>query len=92
MILSYLPKSEILDSKNCFFEWIKNEECSGIKDFEACAVTYRRWSEYILNVFKYGYTNGTTEGFNNKIKVLKRISYEIQNFDRFRTRILHTCN
>ncbi len=26
------------------------------------------------------------------IKVLKRISYGIRNFERFRTRILHSCN
>lgn len=75
-----------------FYEWIRNAEGSGIKEFEVCAATYRRWSEYILNAFKYGLTNGTTEGFNNKIKVLKRISYGIRDFDRFRTRILHSCN
>lgn len=34
-------------------------------------------------------TNGPTEGSNNKIKVLKRNSYGIRNFKRFRTRILH---
>ncbi|MFY9357473.1 MAG: transposase, partial [Defluviitoga tunisiensis] len=39
--------------------------------------------------FKYGYTNGPTEGFNNKIKVLKRISFGLKNFYRFRNRILH---
>ena len=32
------------------------------------------------------------EDFNNKIKVLKRISYGIRNFERFRTRILHSTN
>lgn len=75
-----------------FFSWIKNAETCGIKEFEACASTYRHWSKYILNAFKYGITNGPTEGFNNKIKVLKRISYGIRNFERFRTRILHSCN
>ena len=75
-----------------FFEWIKNAEGSGITEFEQCAQTYRRWSKEILNAFKYGLTNGPTEGFNNKIKVLKRISYGIRNFERFRTRILHSCN
>lgn len=75
-----------------FFEWIRNAEACGIKEFEACAATYRRWSSEILNAFKYGLTNGPTEGFNNKIKVLKRISYGIHNFERFRTRILHSCN
>jgi transposase len=75
-----------------FFEWIKEAECSGIKEFEGCAKTYRNWSKEILNAFKYGLTNGPTEGFNNRIKVLKRISYGIRNFNRFRTRILHSCN
>ena len=75
-----------------FHDWIKIAETSGLKEFEKCADTYRRWSEEILNAFKYGITNGTTEGFNNKIKVLKRISYGIRNFERFRTRILHSTN
>ena len=33
-------------------------------------------------------SNGFTEGCNNSIKVLKRISYGLRNFDRFRGRIL----
>lgn len=32
------------------------------------------------------------EDFNNKIKVLKRISYGIRNFERFRSKILHSTN
>lgn len=75
-----------------FHDWIKIAESSGLKEFEKCADTYRRWSKEILNAFKYGITNGTTEGFNNKIKVLKRISYGIRSFERFRTRILHSAN
>ena len=71
------------------YKWVKIAEKSGIPEFENCAKTYRNWSEGILNAFKYGYTNGPTEGFNNKIKVLKRISYGVRNFKRFRTRILH---
>jgi Transposase and inactivated derivatives len=72
-----------------FWSWVKNAESSGIKEFETCAKAYRHWSQYILNAFKYGYTNGPTEGFNNKIKVLKRSSYGVRNFKRFRTRIIH---
>ncbi|MDY3864170.1 MAG: transposase, partial [Eubacteriales bacterium] len=34
------------------------------------------------------YTNGFTEGCNNRIKVLKRNAYGVQNFKRFRNRIL----
>jgi transposase len=75
-----------------FYDWIRNAESCGIKEFEKWAATYRHWSKYILNAFKYGLTNGVTEGFNNKVKVLKRNSYGIRNFNRFRTRILHSCN
>lgn len=78
--------------RNDFYDWIKIAESSGLKEFEKCANTYRRWAKEILNAFKYGITNGTTEGFNNKIKVLKRISYGIRSFERFRTRILHSAN
>ena len=34
-------------------------------------------------------TNGFTEGCNNKIKVLKRVSFGLRNFERFRNRILY---
>ncbi len=55
--------------------------------------TYRTWSKEILNAFKYPHiTNGPTEGFNNKIKVLKRTSYGIRNFQRLRTRIFLVTN
>ncbi len=46
-------------------------------------------SEYILNSFDVPYTNGFTEGCNNKTKVLKRVCFGVRNFDTFRNRILH---
>ena len=74
------------------WEWIKTAECCGVKEFEKCATTIRTWAKYILNAFKYGHTNGPTEGYNNKIKVLKRVSFGVRNFKRFRLRILHSSN
>ena len=74
--------------RNDFYDWIKIAESSGLKEFEKCANTYRRWAKEILNAFKYGITNGTTEGFNNKIKVIKRVSYGYRNFENFKSRIL----
>ena len=37
----------------------------------------------------YSYNDGFTEGYNNKVKVLKRNAYGYRNFRRFRNRILH---
>ena len=55
-------------------------------------VTIMNWGKSILNTFDYPYTNGFTEGCNNKIKVLKRNTYGYRNFERFRKRILHMFN
>ncbi|MDD3002068.1 MAG: ISL3 family transposase, partial [Candidatus Riflebacteria bacterium] len=63
------------EQRQRFADWIKRAEESGLKEFIGCANTYRNWYKEILNAFKYNYTNGVTEGFNNKIKVLKRVSY-----------------
>ena len=77
------------EQRTYFFQWIKYAETSGIPEFESCAKTYRTWSKEILNALKYdNLSNGPTEGFNNKIKVQKRVSYGIRNFKRFRIRIL----
>ena len=35
------------------------------------------------------YSNGYTEGINNKIKVMKRIAFGYKNFKLFRGRILY---
>ena len=42
----------------------------------------------MFNSLKYKYSNGPLEGLNNKIKVIKRVSYGYGNFDNFRLRIL----
>ena len=81
------------EQRKDFFDWIKAAEKSGLREFENVARTYRTWSKEILNAFKYSHlTNGPTEGFNNKIKVLKRTSYGIRNFNRLRTRIFLITN
>ncbi|WP_204907553.1 transposase, partial [Mordavella massiliensis] len=46
---------------------------------------------YIQNSWKYGKSNGLSEGLNNKIKVLKRVSFGLHSFESFRRRILLTC-
>ena len=48
----------------------------------------KKHKEYMLNSVKYEYSNGPLEGFNNKIKPLKRASYGYSNFSNFRLRIL----
>ena len=89
---------EMLDNKDSdnrkklLSQWILIAQNSRLKDYQDCALTFVNWSKSIFNTFDYPYTNGFTEGCNNKIKVLKRNAYGYRNFDRFRKRILHMFN
>ena len=62
------------EAKKSMSDWINFAYSVGIPQFEKCAQNF---------------TNGFTEGCNNKIKVLKRNAYGYKNFKRFRNRILH---
>jgi transposase len=60
-----------------------------LPEFIACFNTFTNWQKEILNSFDCPYTNGFTEGVNNKIKVIKRNAFGVRKFERFRNRILH---
>ncbi|HCY48990.1 MAG TPA: hypothetical protein DHU79_01880 [Clostridiales bacterium] len=62
-----------------------------LREFDDCIRAFTNWFEYILNSLDTPYTNGFVEGKNNRIKVLKRNAYGVQNFERFRKRILLSC-
>ncbi|MEA4922661.1 MAG: transposase [Eubacteriaceae bacterium] len=62
---------------------------SDIKEYQTCCNTFIKWADEITESFDHDITNGYTEGVNNKIKVLKRVSFRVRNFTRFRNRILH---
>lgn len=61
---------------------------SRLEGFHRVARTFKRWQQEILHSFMYPFNNGYIEGVNNTIKVLKRLSYGIKQFDRMRKKIL----
>lgn len=94
---AYKLKQEFLDiKKNKTFEekeksfrkWLYDAECSTIQEFKTPVKTLRQWHEYISNSFKYNLSNGPTEGKNNLIKTIKRISFGFKKLRNFRNRIL----
>ena len=70
-------------------EWVYLAESANISEFHACTKAIHNWADEILASFDCHYTNGFTEGCNNKTKVLKRVCFGVRNFARFRNRILH---
>ena len=57
---------------------------SGIKECIKLGETLSNWEEEINNIQKYNINNGFVEGKNNKIKVIKRLSYGIKKFDNLK--------
>lgn len=60
-----------------------------LSEFRACITACYNWSAEILNSLEIPFSNGFTEGCNNKTKVLKRVCFGFRDFTRFRSRILH---
>lgn len=88
LLYSILDEKDPDKQKQLFSDWVEEARESDIPSFVKCAKTYSNWFSPITNSFFCPYTNGFTEGCNNKIKVLKRNAYGLQNFKRFRNRIL----
>lgn len=77
-------------------DWIKKIKESNCKEFVDLAGMFINWKIEIINSFiRFGdkrLHNGYLEGINNKIKVIKRISYGYSNFSHFRNRIMYMIN
>jgi transposase len=55
------------------------------------AGTLTRWFEPIVRYIRNRYSNGMTEGFNNKIKLIQRMAYGLRNEHNRRKRIMAYC-
>lgn len=67
--------------------WCNRVRESGIKEFESFLGTLETWLDKITNYFLERLTSGFVEGFNNRVKVLKRRSYGIFNVDHIFQRL-----
>jgi len=57
--------------------WIEEVEDSDLECFNSFIGTLKKYKTHIIQYFKGRYTSGFVEGFNNKIKVIKRRCYGI---------------
>lgn len=64
---------------------------SDVPELQTLRHTLMRWRNEILAYFRRPLTNGRTEGFNNKAKVVKRRAYGYKSFRNYRLRLLNAC-
>jgi transposase len=86
--LNVIRSENSLDGRKRLADWLIDAENTNMIEFTNCTKAYRNWFQEILNSMDVPFTNGYTEGCNNKTKVLKRVCYGMRNFDNFRKRIL----
>jgi transposase len=72
--------------------WCKQVKASGLTCFDAFLTTLENHFDYITNYFIKRLNSGFVEGFNNKIKVIKRRCYGIFNVAHLFQRIFLDLN
>ena len=93
LFLDIVHHTSYEDANRQLIDFIELCKESRIEEFCEASKTIENWLEYIVNSFIDGrYTNGYTEGTNNKIKVIKRNAFGYKNFQFFRKRILYIFN
>ena len=74
--------------ENRLEKWIKKAENMQITELDSFLKLIRSDKEAVKNAIRYQYSNGPTEGHNNKIKVIKRQMYGRCKFDLLRLKVL----
>ncbi len=64
---------------------------STIKRIVSYRNTLRSWHQEILNYFSTKLTNGRTEGYNRKAKLIQRCAYGFRSFKNYRLKLLYSC-
>ena len=89
---AFMRSADSMQAKARLREFRLHAFVAALPEFESFLKMLQNWEPYILNAFDCHYSNGFTEGVNNKIKVLKRIAFGYRSFRNFRIRILCTTN
>ena len=78
-------------AREALLKLIERATQSAQESLARIAGTLTRWFEPIVRFIRHRHTNGITEGFNNKIKLIQRMAYGLRNEHKRRKRILAWC-
>ncbi|MCD7717546.1 MAG: ISL3 family transposase [Lachnospiraceae bacterium] len=87
-----LERNEYSLQRADFTVWLDRCLSSEVPEIRSAATTLKHWRGYIQNTWRNKQvSNGVCEGINNKIKIFKRTSYGVHDFESFRRRLLLVC-
>lgn len=79
-------------AKRAIRAWCKRVHKSGLDEFDSFLATIDTWLDKITNYFLEGWSSGFVEGFNNRVKVLKRRCYGIFDVEQIFQRLTLDIN
>jgi transposase len=79
------------EAREYFNDWLSEAFKSSLEHFHEIAKSLLNKFKYILNWFRNKISSAISEGFNNKIKRLKRMGYGYKDVDYFLLKIHQHC-
>ena len=70
---------------------IETLKASGLAPIMRLAKTLANWDEAIVCMWRFSKSNGITEGFHRKMKLIQRRAYGFKNFNNYRLRVIAEC-
>ena len=70
---------------------IKQLKQSPLEQLVTLAKTLYCWREEIVRMWRFTKSNGITEGFHRKMKLIQRRAYGLRNFENYRMRVRVVC-
>ena len=99
--VAYILKEQILDifdervkdnAMQRFEKWKENVNKAEIEEFRKVIKMMKTYWYGIENYFRHRVTNGSSEGYNNKINIIKRRAYGFKDIEYFKLKILQSCS
>jgi transposase len=78
-------------ARRAFGHLLDHFQASLLPELRTLRRTLLAWRDEVLAYFDTGLTNGRTEGFNLKAKLVKRRAFGYRSFRNYRLRLLNSC-
>jgi len=92
-----LLMKKTMNKKQCqktipkFLEMLSALKKSGFKALQTLGRTLSQWRDEVVRMWRFSKSNGITEGFHRKMKLIQRRAYGFRNFENYRTRVRVLC-
>ena len=74
-----------------FLDMLNALKKSPFKALATLGKTLYLWRDEIVRMWRFSKSNGITEGFHRKMKLIQRRAYGFRNFENYRTRVRVLC-